>query len=402
MKKNGFTLIEILAVIAILAILAIIVVPNVIKLYSNATNEVFITETKNLLKEADNQFTSDIISNNNPSYIYCNSENDSINSLNMNGEEMYYYIKKDSKSNTQIFVVWNSHQYIKIIDNNGVDITTVSKDDINELDVSNLTCSNVLAQLNIIPVVNVSNLSIVLYVDSNYSDDYNHVNMKINNSSSETNLNTITYKIYGKRTNESTYTYVGDLISSNKANNYNETYDVSAVNYISGQGYISYDYKVEAYTEYEKILEKTVTFELCFVRGTKVLTEDGYKNIEEISEGQKVYTYNLDTNELELKKVLKIIKSNAIQTYKMTIGTQTVEMSVKHQLYIIDKGWLRAYDVKVGDKMLKSNNEVVTIDNIELINYEQPIDTYNLSVDGNNNFFVTNIQVLVHNVGSPS
>ena len=41
----------------------------------------------------------------------------------------------------------------------------------------------------------------------------------------------------------------------------------------------------------------------------------------------------------------------------MTIGDKTVEMSPRHQIYIIDKGWTRAYDVKSGDMMLSINGE---------------------------------------------
>ena len=75
-------------------------------------------------------------------------------------------------------------------------------------------------------------------------------------------------------------------------------------------------------------------------------------------------------------------------------------MSPKHQIYIVDKGWTRAYDVKKGDKMLSSNKEVIEINNIKYKVYDTPIKTYNLTIEGNSNYFVTDIQVLVHNAGS--
>ena len=96
------------------------------------------------------------------------------------------------------------------------------------------------------------------------------------------------------------------------------------------------------------------------------------------------------------------IKSNTIDTYKVTIGGKTVEMSPKHQLYIIDKGWVRAYDLNVNDKLLDVNGKQVSISKIEYKKYDSPIDTYNLTIEGNNNYFVTDIQVLVHNAGSPT
>ena len=87
---------------------------------------------------------------------------------------------------------------------------------------------------------------------------------------------------------------------------------------------------------------------------------------------------------------------------KVTIGDKTVEMSPKHQLYIIDKGWVRAYDLNVNDKLLDVNGKQVSISKIEYKKYDSPIDTYNLTIEGNNNYFVTDIQVLVHNAGSPT
>lgn len=81
-------------------------------------------------------------------------------------------------------------------------------------------------------------------------------------------------------------------------------------------------YKVEAYTENNlKIGEKEFThLFFCFVAGTKVKTENGFKNIEDIKIGEKVYSFNLDNNEIELKEVLELIHSSAKDTYKLTIG----------------------------------------------------------------------------------
>lgn len=74
-------------------------------------------------------------------------------------------------------------------------------------------------------------------------------------------------------------------------------------------------------------------------------------------------------------------------------------MSPKHQIYIVNKDWTRVYDIKKGDKMLSLNKEVIEIKNIKYKVYDTPIKTYNLTIEGNSNYFVTNIQVLVHNAG---
>lgn len=44
----------------------------------------------------------------------------------------------------------------------------------------------------------------------------------------------------------------------------------------------------------------------CFVKGTEVLTSEGYKAIETIKVGDLVYSKNIETNEVELKRVYSL------------------------------------------------------------------------------------------------
>ncbi len=62
MKKNGFTLMEILAVIAIIAIIATIVTPIVIKTLNNAKQTAFLDDAKVLKKAADNYYAENELS----------------------------------------------------------------------------------------------------------------------------------------------------------------------------------------------------------------------------------------------------------------------------------------------------------------------------------------------------
>src|SRR5690606_2692504 len=46
----------------------------------------------------------------------------------------------------------------------------------------------------------------------------------------------------------------------------------------------------------------------CFVAGTLVLTEDGEKPIEEIREGNRVWSYNHETGAWELRNVIDLLR----------------------------------------------------------------------------------------------
>ena len=391
MNKKGFTLVELLAVIAILALLVIIALPNVLSMFNKAKKDTFLTEAKSIFKESASKYISDNMHNSNEGNIYCKSETDSKNPLDMDIGNTYYYIEKDSTGKTIKFVAWNSSGYVTKIVGDNVMLNDVTGNNVSESNVKDITCNNVLTNLEVI-----SKLTKTYTINANASAETSNkgkLTISIASSNTTDEFNKVKYIIYKKNNTE--YVEIHETVLTNKSNNFTlNYYDESFSN--SKDMY----YKVEAYTENNlKIGEKEFThLFFCFVAGTKVKTENGFKNIEDIKIGEKVYSFNLDNNEIELKEVLELIHSSAKDTYKLTICGKTVEMTSKHQVYIVDKGWTRAYNIKIGDMMLSASGDKVKITNIEHIKYDEPIDTYNLAVEDNSNYFVTDIQVLVHNV----
>ena len=137
----------------------------------------------------------------------------------------------------------------------------------------------------------------------------------------------------------------------------------------------------------------------CFVAGTKVKTKDGFKNIEDIKVGDYVLAIDIDTNKKEYKKVTNTIISKTDELYNININDEVISASPKHQFYVIDKGWIRAYDLEVGDMLVTKNGNTP----ITHLNHQINLDIipiYNLTVDGIHTYLITKTEILVHNAAS--
>ena len=109
MKKNGFTLVELLAVIAILAILIILVLPDVIHLFVNSKENTFLIEVKEIYKTAKQEWMNEsLISTEEKIYAKSNSETCN-NQLDINGrDEIEYYIRINKLGNVVEYYITDS------------------------------------------------------------------------------------------------------------------------------------------------------------------------------------------------------------------------------------------------------------------------------------------------------
>jgi hypothetical protein len=139
---------------------------------------------------------------------------------------------------------------------------------------------------------------------------------------------------------------------------------------------------------------------ICFVAGTKVLTEKGLVNIEDIKVGMKVYSKNLATGKVELKEVVQTFE-NYVDKDMVKVYTQNgvIESTSNHPYYEKTKGWVSAKNLKAGDILINSNNEEVEVKKVEYIGFvgNELNVVYNIEVEDNHNYFVGTDLVLVHN-----
>ena len=135
MKREGFTLVELLAVIAILAILVIIALPNVLKLYNNAKKNAFLTEVKTIYNNAGNKYISESL---NGRIIKYTSSFDNTK-LDMTGNELQYCVVLNDDGTVKNMKVSNGKWIATLKD--GEKITDLKSDSLVEGNLNDSICS---------------------------------------------------------------------------------------------------------------------------------------------------------------------------------------------------------------------------------------------------------------------
>lgn len=135
----------------------------------------------------------------------------------------------------------------------------------------------------------------------------------------------------------------------------------------------------------------------CFKKGTLVLTKEGSKPIEEIKEGDEVYSYNEKTKKKELKKVVRLFKNKTKKWIHLKFSKkEEIICTEEHPFYIKNKGWILAKNIVEKDNVLMYNNSEAELISkyVKTLSIE---DTYNFEVESNHNYYVGESYILTHN-----
>ena len=161
----------------------------------------------------------------------------------------------------------------------------------------------------------------------------------------------------------------------------------------------------------------------CFIAGTKVLTDHGHKNIEDIEVGDLVLAYDEETGETAYKPVVTLfrnttkewctvsVRGNDGELYEITStpghkyfvpGNRVRKDSraLEHASYAgLSEKWVSACDLKRGDKVLLSDGTLCEVEGVSCKKLSAPETTYNLEVADFHTYYVSDACVLVHNAG---
>ena len=144
----------------------------------------------------------------------------------------------------------------------------------------------------------------------------------------------------------------------------------------------------------------------CFLEGTHVLTENWYKNIEDVEVWDMVLSYNTKTMQNEYNMVNKkfIHEDTTDELYELVIEGNLLKTTHAHRFYVVKweddeyqcvrDEWVAASRLNVWDTLLMNDGRHVKVDSIK--HYPYRTTYYNLWVENVNNYYVGE-WYLVHN-----
>ena len=146
-------------------------------------------------------------------------------------------------------------------------------------------------------------------------------------------------------------------------------------------------------------LDIAIIFSTCFDGDTLIATEEGQKRIDEIEPGDRVWAYNVETGELELKEVLTVYVKENDEILHLRTTEGDIDTTTNHPFYVVGKGWVAAGDLEVMDEILTIDGTTGYVLSFELEKLDAPIPVYNIEVDDFHTYYVGdgNGWVLVHN-----
>ena len=129
-----------------------------------------------------------------------------------------------------------------------------------------------------------------------------------------------------------------------------------------------------------------------------MLIDSGYKRIEEIRKGDIVWAYNDTTQEYARKRVVDVFEYVRDTIYTIQIGNERINATSDHPFFIGGR-WLNVSELQVGDSVVTYEGKKLVISAIEKTASQTKV--YNFEVEDYHTYYVTGLNILVHNSTGP-
>ncbi|MEJ2693181.1 MAG: polymorphic toxin-type HINT domain-containing protein [Candidatus Thiodiazotropha sp.] len=135
-----------------------------------------------------------------------------------------------------------------------------------------------------------------------------------------------------------------------------------------------------------------------FTRDTLVNTNNGLVKIQDIKIGDLVWSYNEKDETNEYRKVIHLIqRTNEYRLINVHLEDGTTIEATELHPFFVNSEWVDARDLKVGDRLHLTSGKTMIVKSLSEV--VKSATVYNLTVEGNHNYFVGDSGVLVHNCG---
>jgi predicted phage tail protein len=132
----------------------------------------------------------------------------------------------------------------------------------------------------------------------------------------------------------------------------------------------------------------------CFPAGTKISTPQGIKNIEDLKEGDEIFSFNKDKN-IEIDMIEKVFEHENNKILKITLWDGSIIRSTANHWFFNEYNRFTPLEnFQVGDVLIHESGDVMPIEKIEEDGSEK---VYNFHVLKNHTYIANNI--FVHNGG---
>ena len=135
----------------------------------------------------------------------------------------------------------------------------------------------------------------------------------------------------------------------------------------------------------------------CFTSDTLIATNNGLVPISDINVGDLVYSQSIETGEKKYKKVLATYVNETTILINVLINGEIVQTTLEHPFYTKNSGWISASKLNNGDEVLLSSGHFAIVEEVNFEVLDNPITVYNFSVDEFHTYFVSPLEILVHN-----
>ena len=138
MNKKGFTLVELLAVIAILAILILLVTPNILSMFNEGKESVFVQQGQRILDASNTKYVN-LSLKKSGSYVFTNLDElkdvtattettpATVSNLNLTSNSVKYCVKVSSTGKVTYLHISDDNYSIKLENANGISLDDINK-----------------------------------------------------------------------------------------------------------------------------------------------------------------------------------------------------------------------------------------------------------------------------------